>query len=97
MTENKEETDVEKFPDMIINVVNIVKEELPIDIDRFDSWKKQIRVTANVFKFGEQKMKGNDTPEDVIPTITEEERRKAERYWILQAQKEIGDEKKCTQ
>ena len=96
LTENKEEMDAEKIPNMVINAVSMAQEEPPIDIERFGSWKKLIRVTAFVFRFGIPKVDENNAPTSIaeIAIISEEERCKAERYWIAQAQNDFSDELK---
>ena len=55
-----------------------------------------IRVTAFVFRFGTPKVDENNAPTSIeeIAIISEEERCKAERYWIAQAQDDFSDELK---
>ena len=72
---------------ILINSSCIKSEILPIEIDRFGSWKKLIRVTAYVFMFGKKKKDVGD-----MMTIGDDEIQRAERYWILHAQRQLPDD-----
>ena len=92
---NKEEVDAEKlteYVEMNVGPTTVESEEKEkiseidpvIDIRKYSSWKKLINVTAYVYQFGLKK--GEDGDSDRIPTISDEARKKAENYWIKQAQ-----------
>ena len=87
-----EEEDCEKIDDFVKVGTAVIEEDPAIDISRFSSWKKLVNVTAYCYKFG--KKKGEEINEDQIPSITEEERCKAENYWIRLAQKDLPPDDK---
>ena len=86
---NKEEIDSEKNSKFIVNPVTT--NDSIINIDRFSSWRKLLRVTAYVMRIAlkndREKSKGTGAH------LHAEEIKKAERFWILEAQKQIDD--KC--
>ena len=85
LIEDKAEMDSEKNPGILINIVS--PDESVINVEKYESWKKLIRITAYVFRFIYQHGHNNfslDT--DVINNPTREEIWRAEKYWILQAQ-----------
>ena len=80
---NKDEVDAEKIVNICINAVTV--DNNVIDVNRFSSWRKLLRVTAYVFKFVSKETVPKST-EVIVPNLLETEIKKAERYWIRQAQ-----------
>ena len=92
---NKDEVDAQKVPDVVNAAPAIADEDVPIDINRFSSWKIFIDTTGIGFKFGSPKSNVEEsTGEEQIPNLNETEGRKAEVYWIKLAQKSLPDDAK---
>ena len=73
----QEEIDAESVPTVLPQVID--QTEDPIDISSFSSWRKLIRVTAYVFKFGSFKEKGEvKEDEALISDLTKEDNRRVE-------------------
>ena len=73
---------------MQVNVANIESDD--IDVSRYHSWNKLLRVTGYVFKAVSQK---SDEPKDVRdelkPLLDEKVIKVAESYWIRKVQKDM--------
>ena len=89
---NEEDIDSEKCAGMNISATTVEADF--IDINRFQSWKKLVRVTAYVNKFIRQMserqsigiIKNNG---DISPDLNEQEIIEAETYWIRRAQRNV--------
>ena len=93
---NKEEEDSEKVHNVLPHSINVqsIAEDLPIDIERYSSWKKLLRVTAYVLKFGLPKDKNNSVDKlEVVSDLSNEDLKKAEMYWLKIAQTKLDDSK----
>ena len=85
---NQKDIDVEKNAKQLVVAVSPV--ESVIDVNKFSSWKKLVRVTAYVLRFAElrRKEKSSKSEDD---QLSAEEIKSAERYWILKAQGTIDE------
>ena len=77
-----EEIDAEKIPSVLVKTGTI--EQPVVDVNRFNSWKKLLRVTAYLYKFL-SKTRNPENISELMPGIKEIEFKKVLRYWILQA------------
>ena len=86
---NDEEVNSEKC--VVAQVNSIMFENSCIDVTKYGSWIKLVRVTAYVFKFLTPKQHvGNlDYIDDILPILSESELKKAEEYWIKRAQADL--------
>ena len=81
-----EEIDAEKIPSVLVKTGTI--EQPVVDVNRFNSWKKLLRVTAYLYKFL-SKTRNPENISELMPGLKEIEFKKVLRYWILQAQSQV--------
>ena len=95
MKRNKEEEDLEKLPHVLsAGPASVEDDDLPIDINCYSSWKKLVRVTAYVMKFGSKdRVDAAEEREEIITDLSEADISKAETYWVKVAQKTLAEDK----
>ena len=89
LVEEKTERDSEKIPNIMINTAR--PDDSVINVEKSKSWKKLLRITAYILRFNLRYRNRNYlyTCGGEIINATREETEKAEKYWVLQAQREL--------
>ncbi len=96
MKVDQEEEDSEKVHSVLAHGIDIQPstKDLPIDIDRYSSWNKLLRVTACVLKFGKTKDEKSNVDElESTSNLSDMDIKRAEVYWIKIAQKKLDESK----
>ena len=98
----KSEIDVEK--NELIHVTVATVSEPLIDLEKYNSWRRLVRVTAYVNKFINRlrhRLRKDDSflqeEEGYYPTPTQEEVKQAETFWIRHAQREFTENERVLQ
>ena len=97
----KSEIDVEKKELIHVTVATVL--EPLIDLEKYNSWRRLVRVTAYVNKFINRlrhRLRKDDSflqeEEGYYPTPTQEEVKQAETFWIRHAQREFTENERVT-
>ena len=83
---NKEEIDSEKLLSVTVKAISL--DQAVLDVNRFSSWRKLVRVTAYLYKYISKKRRAESSEEKTLG-LKEVEFKLGEIYWILRAQKQL--------